>query len=173
MDRNNWNRTARKAESIADKYSKRLSRHEKEIESPFYRCPWCGKIHPISDAQMKKIRVEKDLIGTHSDITSMTTTKTYVKTYYNVRLCKKCANSNERKKSVFFNIGKILYGILGIMFLFWLITTDEKLEFYGWLGAIIGYGMVAFCAIGLKDSIEENVFDTINIDYAYTGNAID
>lgn len=172
MDINHWNQTAHKAQDTVNSYNQHLSSLQKEIDGYSFRCPWCGKIHSISDAQIKKIRVGKDLIDTQYHLSSSTTTKTYVKTYYNVRFCKKCAAKNERNKDMFFTIGKILYGVLGICFLYWLITTDEKLGYSGWIGAILGYGMIALCALGAKDSVEENLFDTINLDYAYKGNAI-
>lgn len=34
------------------------------------------------------------------------------------------------------------------------------------------YGIIALCAIGWKDSVIENFFDTANIEEAYKDNAI-
>lgn len=172
MDINQWNNIAHKAQSSANSYNQHLSSLQKEIDGNSFRCPWCGKLHPISEAQIRKIRVGKDLIDTNYHLSSSTQTKTYVKTYYNVRFCKKCNSKNERNKIVFFTIGKIIYAVLGMVFLYWLITTEEKLGVSGWLGAVIGYGIIAICALGCKESVEENLFDTIDLDYAYKGNAI-
>ena len=167
---NQWNKIADKAQSTSDSYRQHLSSLQKEIHGSSFRCPWCGKIHRLSEAQIRKIMVGKDLIDTSYHLSAET--KTYVKTYYNVRFCKGCISKNERNKIIFFSVGKILYAALGIILLYWLITTDEKLGVSGWLGAIIGYGMIALCALGGKESVEENFFDMINLDYAYKGNAI-
>lgn len=172
MDINHWNKTAHKAQSTAGLYSQRLFPLQKDIYGDSFRCPWCGKVHPLSEAEVKKIRVGKDLIDKQYNLGTSTEISTYVKTYYNVRFCRMCIGKNERNKIIFFTIGKILYAIVGLLLIYWLITTDEKLGFYGWFGAIVGYGIIALCALGCKEAVEENFFDTINLDYAYKGNAI-
>lgn len=170
MDINNWNDIAHKADRTANRYSQGFTSLRKKIDGNEFICPWCGKQYMISDAEIMKIVAGKDLIDTQYNFNS--TTKTYVKTTYKVRFCKKFFSKNARNKHIFFTIGKIIYALLGILLLYWLITTDEKLGFYGWVGAIFGYGIIALCALGLKDSIEENLFDTANINEAYKNNAI-
>lgn len=94
------------------------------------------------------------------------------KTTYKVRFCKQCFDKNERNKKIFFSFGKIIYVLLGLLLLYWMFTTDEKLGFTSVLGTIGMYGIIALCAIGWKDSVIENFFDTANIEEAYKDNAI-
>ena len=170
MDLNSWNEQAHKADEIASRHNRHLSSLKKKIDGSSFICPWCGKQHNISEANIIKIVASNDLIAKGHSFNA--TTKTYVKTSYRVRFCKKCFSKNERNKKIFFTIGKVIYAILGFYLLYWMFTTDEKLSFSSCLGFIVMYGMIALVAIGLKDKITENFFDIANIEEAYKNNAI-
>lgn len=170
MSINSWNDIAHKSEQSAEKVHKRIISQNKIVNGNEFICPWCGKKHSISDAKILSIVASKELIDTRRGFNS--TTKTYAKTSYKIRFCEKCYNKNERNKRIFFTAGKVIYVILGILLLYWCFTTEEKLGFTGWLGLIIFYGIIALCAIGLKESVIENMFDTANVEHAYKCNAI-
>lgn len=170
MDINRWNESAYKAENISARYDQRILRLKKKIDGTSFICPWCGKLHPINEAKTMKIVAGKDVLSKQYNFNSTTTT--YVKTTYKVRFCKQCFDKNERNKKIFFSFGKIIYVLLGLLLLYWMFTTDEKLGFTSVLGTIGMYGIIALCAIGWKDSVIENFFDTANIEEAYKDNAI-
>lgn len=167
---NHWNNLADKQQKVQEKYRKKLSKLTKKIEDPYFLCPWCGHKHYISDAKIIKIVAGKDLIDTTYNIN--TKTETYVKTSYRIRFCAKCYVKNERQKKIFFTIGKIFVIIFCLLILIWAILTEEKLGFYGWVGVFAGIFIIFACAFGCKESIEENFFDTANIEKSFENNAI-
>lgn len=168
---NRWNEIAYKSQQVAEKYDKRIrSFGPKKLNGNTFICPWCGKEYSIYDAHVKEISAGKELIDTEYHINWKT--KTYAKVTYRVRFCEKCIEKNERHKRIFFNVGKVIYAILSVLLLYWLITTDEELGFYGWLGVIFIPGIVLLCALGVKDVVEEDFFDVVDIIKAYKNNAI-
>ena len=170
MSLNSWNDIAHKSEQSANRIHKRIISQNKIISGDEFICPWCGKKHLVSDAKIMKIVASKELIDTRHNYN--TTTKTYAKTSYNVRFCDKCYKKNERNKVIFFTVGKVLYLAMGILLLYWGFTTDENLGFSGWFGLIAMYGIIALCALGLKENVVENIFDTANVEHAYKCNAV-
>ncbi len=172
MNIGHWNRVAHKSNQICDEYNRQLSSKTKFLNGDTYICPRCNKAHSISDSKIIKIIVGKDLVDTL--YSGSTAHKTFVKTYCNVRFCRDCYYKNERNKRIFFLVGKFAYFAIGFLLLYWMITTDEKLGFVSWIGAIAGYVILALCALGAKDSVEEYLFDSynINLEEAFQNNAI-
>lgn len=170
MDINRWNDLANKSQNVCDRYNSRITAQSKRLNGDTFICPWCNKEHPISSAKIIKIVAGEELIDKQHGFNS--TTKTYTKVTCNVRFCKRCFDKNQKHKHIFYLIAKIVYAIVGIALFYWLITTDEELGFYGWVGAILGFLLLGACMLGAQDFIDENFFDTANVEEAYRNNAI-
>lgn len=171
MDINHWNEITQKSQKAAEQYDKRIRYYAgKKLDGNTFICPWCGKEYSLSDAHVKEISAGNELIDTEYHMNS--TTKTYAKISYRIRFCKKCIEKNKRHKRIFLNVAKGVYAISSALLLYWLITTDVELGFYGWFGIIFIYGIATLCAWAFKEDAGEFLFDVVDIIKAYENNAI-
>lgn len=173
MDVNKWNDIANKSERVKAKYAKRLSGIRKDVDGSTYICPWCGKIHNTSDAYTRVLRVGNDLIDKEDYVFSNTTTKTYVKVWYNIRCCEKCYRRYKFWTRLLYGICIIAYVIFGFLIVYWLIESNEDMGIAGWIGLSLIYVFIALLAASAKDTLEETLFNVADVEKAYKNNAIE
>ena len=172
MDLNKWNDIANKAERVKAKYAKRLSGIQKNLNGSKYICPWCGKIHDTRESHIRVLRAGTETIDRQYYIGASTSAKTYVRIWYNIRCCEKCYKWFKIWTRTLYTICIMAYIALGIFWAKWLIETEDN-DWTIWIASALIYAVIGLIAYAGKNTIEECLFNVVDVEKAYKNNAIE